>query len=288
MTPLQRKVLDWAERHRRDLPWRATRDPWSVLVSEVMLQQTPVARVLPRWAAFLARWPDTAACAAASSGDVVAEWHGLGYPRRARNLHRCAVRIEGDLGGRFPADLDALLTLEGVGPYTARAVLAFAFEADAAVVDTNVGRVLARVAGERLTPAVAQRAADDWLPPGRAWEWNQALLDLGAGVCRPRDPDCARCPMTGSCSWARAGRPDPDPAVSSAAVSRRQAPYRGSRREARGAVLAAARSGPVDPSAHDPEVVGSLLDDELVELDDLGRVVLVGGVSPRGTPPRDG
>lgn len=284
LSPSQRRLLDWAEGHRRDLPWRSTRDPWAVLVSEVMLQQTQVARVVPRWHAFLSRWPDTASCAASSPGDVVAEWQGLGYPRRARNLHRCATVIERDHGGRFPVELGALLELDGVGPYTARALLAFAYEADAAVVDTNVGRVLARRSGTRLTPSAAQRAADDWLPPGRSWSWNQALLDLGAGVCRPRDPDCERCPVRTGCVWAAAGRPEPDPSVRSAGVSRGQAPYRGSRREARGQLLAAAGEGAVDPASHDPEVVHSLLEDELVELDDHGRVVLVGRVNPPGSP----
>jgi len=284
LSPFQRSVLEWSAQNRRDLPWRATRDPWAVLVSEVMLQQTQVARVVPRWHAFLQRWPDTASCAGASPGDVVAEWQGLGYPRRARNLHRCAVAIEVEHGGRFPDELGALLALDGIGPYTARAVLAFAFEKDVAVVDTNVGRVVARQVGSRLTPSVAQRSADEWLPHGRAWAWNQALLDLGAGVCRSRDPDCGRCPVRTGCAWEAAGRTEPDPAVRSAGVSRAQAPYRGSRRQARGELLAAAVTGSVDPAAYDPEVVHSLLEDELVELDDRGWVVLVGRVSRRGTP----
>ncbi len=277
-------MLDWAERHRRDLPWRSSRDPWAVLVSEVMLQQTQVARVVPRWHAFLQRWPDTSSCAAASPGDVVAEWQGLGYPRRARNLHRCASTIEHEHGGRFPDELGALLALDGVGPYTARAVLAFAFEHDAAVVDTNVGRVVARRAGVRLTPSAAQRAADEWLPAGRSWEWNQALLDLGAGVCRPKEPDCGGCPVRRECVWAAAGCTEPDPAVRSAGVSRPQAPYQGSRRQARGRLLAAAGAGAVDPTAHDPEIVHSLLEDDLVELDECGRVRLVGRISPPGSP----
>jgi A/G-specific adenine glycosylase len=133
----------------RDLPWRRTRDPWAILVSEVMLQQTQAVRVVPKWQEFIATYPTPADCAAASLGDVLRLWHGLGYPRRARNLHAAATLISGR--SEFPATLETLRQLPGVGAYTARAVLAFAFEVDAAVVDTNIARVLARVTGHRLT-----------------------------------------------------------------------------------------------------------------------------------------
>jgi len=142
----------------RDLPWRRTRDPWAILVSEVMLQQTQALRVIPKWEAFIAAYPAPAACAEASLGDVLRLWQGLGYPRRARNLHAAARQISEV--GEFPATLDALLRLPGVGNYTARAVLAFAYEADVAVVDTNIGRVLARVAGHSLSPREVQAVAD--------------------------------------------------------------------------------------------------------------------------------
>ena len=148
------EVLRWGLPRLRDLPWRRTRDPWAILVSEVMLQQTQALRVIPKWQEFIAAYPSPAACAAASLGDVLRLWQGLGYPRRARNLHAAAreiVRL-----GEFPASLDGLLALPGVGQYTARAVLAFAFEVDSAVVDTNIARVLARVAGHRLTAKQAQ------------------------------------------------------------------------------------------------------------------------------------
>ena len=191
----QRRVLEWAAEHRRDLPWRRTRDPWAVLVSEVMLQQTQVERVEPRWRAFLDRWPSAAACAAAPLSEVLVEWQGLGYPRRARALHETAQLVQDVHGGRFPDDLDTLLTLPGVGPYTARAVLAFAFEADVAVLDTNVGRILARRDGSALSPRSAQRRADEWLPAGEGWAWNQALLDVGARHCRPGRPLCSGCPV---------------------------------------------------------------------------------------------
>jgi len=147
--------------------------------------------------------------------------------------------------GALPADLDALRALPGIGPYTARAVLAFAFEADAAVVDTNTARVLARWAGQRLTARQVQAAADAALAPGRAWAWNQAMLDLGAGVCTRRAPRCDSCPATAACVWHRAGRPAPDPADGSAGVSGGQPRFEGSDRQGRGRLVDALRRGPV-------------------------------------------
>ena len=235
----------WYATGHRDLPWRRTRDPWAVLVSEAMLQQTQVARVVPRYHAFLERFPTAAVCAAAAPGDVLTLWAGLGYNRRALQLHRAATALVERHGGEVPADLDALLALPGVGPYTARAVLAFAFEADAAVVDTNVARVLARRAGRRLTPKEVQGAADRWLPAGSAWAWNQGLLDLGAGVCTARSPACGRCPVATGCTWWRAGRPAPDPATGSAGVSGPQSRFEGSDRQGRGRLVDALRAGPV-------------------------------------------
>jgi A/G-specific adenine glycosylase len=275
LTDDQRALLAWGRKHLRDLPWRATRDPWHVLVAEVMLQQTQADRVVPRWTEFCERWPTPADVAAAHAADVLVAWQGMGYPRRVLNLQRAAAQVVELHGGVLPADLDALLALPGVGPYTARAVLAFAFEADAAVVDTNVGRVLARRAGERLTPSAAQRAADEWLPPGRSWAWNQTLLDLGATVCRPA-PECAHCPVADGCAWR--GGPAADPAAGSAGVSRRQAKFDGSLRQARGAVMAALANGPVRvaalevPGGHDAAaVVASLESDGLVHMTGRGR-----------------
>ena len=235
-------VLAWGVPRLRDLPWRATRDPWAVLVSEVMLQQTQVGRVIPRWESFLARFPTAPACAAAPLGDVLREWQGLGYPRRARNLHATAQRVT-ELGA-FPQGLAELLELPGIGPYTARAVLAFAFEHDAAVVDTNIARVYARVEGERLTPSRVQRLADDALPLGDAWTWNQCLMDLGAVLCRPRDPGCDDCPVRSRCAWA-GDASTPDPAIGSSGVSGRQARFDGSDRQARGLLMRALTAGPV-------------------------------------------
>lgn len=234
-------VLAWGVPRLRDLPWRRTRDPWAVLVSEVMLQQTQVPRVIPRWHTFLDRFPTPEACAAAPLGDVLREWQGLGYPRRARNLHATAQRVV-ELGG-FPRDLTGLLALPGVGGYTARAILAFAFELDGAVVDTNIARVYARVAGERLTPKRVQAIADEHAPSGDAWVWNQCLMDLGAVLCRPSNPGCDACPVEQRCVWRRTG--GADPAVGSSGVSTKQARFDGSDRQARGRLMKALSAGPV-------------------------------------------
>lgn len=241
-------VLEWAAGRRDDLPWRHTRDPWAVLVSELMLQQTQVGRVVPRWHRFLERFPTAVACADAGVGAVIDEWAGLGYNRRAVNLHRCAIDVRDGHGGLVPASLDALLALPGLGPYTARAVLAFAFERDVAVVDTNVGRVLARHGGRRLTATVAQRTADGLVPAGTGWSWNQAMLDLGALVCTKRSPSCERCPAAMSCAWSRSGRPDPDPALGSAGVGRGQSRFEGSFRQGRARLLDVVRLGDVVPT----------------------------------------
>lgn len=235
-------VLAWGAPRLRDLPWRRTRDPWAVLVSEVMLQQTQVARVVPRWHAFLDRFPDAESCARAPLGDVLREWQGLGYPRRARNLHATACRVA-EVGG-FPDDLRGLLALPGIGQYTARALLAFAFESDAAVVDTNIARVYARVAGSRLTPKQVQSLADEACPRGEAWVWNQCLMDLGALLCRPATPRCDECPARVVCTW-RGSATTPDPAVGSSGVSGRQARFEGSDRQARGRLMKALSGGPV-------------------------------------------
>jgi len=227
-------VLRWGVPRLRDLPWRATRDPWAVLVAEVMAQQTQIDRVVERWQGFLQQFPDVASCAQSPLSDVLRTWQGLGYPRRARYLHETARRVV-ELGG-FPNTLEGMLALPGVGPYTARAVLAFAFEQPAAVVDTNIARVLARLTGERLTARRAQGLADRLCPDSDSWIWNQVIMDLGAVLCRPR-PNCGECPLVASCCWSVQGRPDPDPAVGSAGVSGRQAQFEGSDRQARGRLM---------------------------------------------------
>jgi A/G-specific adenine glycosylase len=240
---VQASVLEWGLPRLRDLPWRATRDPWSVLVSEVMLQQTQVARVVPRYLAFMERFPTVEVTAATSVGDVLRCWNGLGYNNRAVRLHRAAIVVVREHDGRFPTTLELLRRLPGVGPYTARAVMAFAFEADAAVVDTNIARTLARWHGRRLGPAEVQRLADDALPSGDAWAWNQALMELGATVCTARTPACERCPLAITCRWQALG--GPDPAVGSAGVAGRQSRFAGSDRQGRGHLVRSLTGGPV-------------------------------------------
>ncbi len=210
-----------------------------------MLQQTQVARVIPKWEAFLGAFPTVAACASASQSEVVRMWEGLGYHRRAVNLHRLALAVASTHDGSFPRSLRALINLPGIGPYTARAVLAFAFEEDAAVVDTNVGRIVARsITGRPCSPAEAQSVADALSPSGGSWEWNQGMLDLGAIVCTKRQPSCGECPVAGICAWRRSGG-ETDPAIGSAAVSGRQSRFEGSDRQGRGRLLSALRRGPV-------------------------------------------
>jgi A/G-specific adenine glycosylase len=234
------------ETRRMDLPWRSTRDPWAVLVSETLAQQTQVARVVPAYHRFLAWFPTPATCASAPLGDVLRAWDGMGYNRRAKYLHRAAQVIVAEHGSAVPDDLASLLDLPGVGPYTARAVLAFAFQRDVGVVDTNAGRVIARsVAGRPVRPGEAQALVDSMVPVGRGWSFGQALLDLGATVCTARTPDCPSCPIRRRCRWAGAGNPDPDPARGSAGVSVTQRRFDGSDRQGRGRLITALRAGPL-------------------------------------------
>lgn len=276
LSPLQRDLITWWSANGRDLPWRRTRDPWAVLVSELMLQQTQVARVRERWQSFLDRFPTPAVCAAAPAGDVVDEWAGLGYNRRAVHLHRAATRCVEEFGGRVPTTLEELLTLPGVGPYTARAVLVFALERDIGLVDTNAGRFVARaLAGARLAPREAQVTADAHVPADWGWTWGQAVFDLGASVCTKRAPECDTCPIVRHCAWARAGFPTPDPIDGSAGISAPQTRFEGSDRQGRGRLVDALRRGEVTDQrlaevmgwADEPEraerVAGSLVADGL-------------------------
>ena len=215
-----------------------------MLVSELMLQQTQVARVLPKYQAFLARFPTIESCAVAPVGDVVRMWAGLGYNRRAVNLHRTAVAC-GEAG--LPDDLDALLALPGVGPYTARAVLAFAFERDVAPLDVNTARPPARAFG-----VTSQPDADALVPEGQGWAWSQTLMDIGALVCTRRDPACGRCPLERHCEWHLAGHPAPDPA----APASRQSRFDGSDRQGRGRLVDALRARAVVGAHELPDVMG--------------------------------
>ena len=194
-------ILAWYEAVRRDLPWRRTRDPYAILVSEIMLQQTQVARVVPYYEAFLERFPSAAALAGASVTDVLRAWSGLGYNRRALALRAAAEVVARD---GWPRDAEGLRTLPGVGPYTAAAVASFAFGEQAAAVDTNVRRVIERLDRRRRRPPALARRADALLPDARAADWNQALMELGATVCAARAPVCEACPAA---SCRSRGRP---------------------------------------------------------------------------------
>lgn len=204
---VRRRVLGWYATRGRPLAFRATSDPWAILVSEVMAQQTQAARAAEAWSRFMAAYPSPAALGEAPLADVLRAWRGLGYNRRAVSLRGAATEIVNRHGGQVPSDLDALRHLPGVGPYTARAVAALAFGVPVGAVDTNVRRVLGRAffgaAGPlEVDPAVMQATADELTPRTRPGAWTHALMDLGATVCRIRDPRCAACPVRPDCAWA--------------------------------------------------------------------------------------
>ena len=204
--PAIEAALEWYTANGRALAFRRTTDPWAVLVSEVMAQQTQAARAAEAWSTFIERYPDPAALAAASSAEVIRAWRGLGYNRRAIALRSAAVRIVDDHGGAVPDSLDALEALPGIGSYTARAVLAIAFGRPVAPLDTNIRRVLERaIGGLPLAPRHLQATADGFVPPDRSGAWTHALMDIGATFCRKRDPRCATCPLAAHCRLFRAG-----------------------------------------------------------------------------------
>jgi A/G-specific adenine glycosylase len=203
----QRRLLAWFRRNGRDLPWRRTRDPYKILVSEVMLQQTQVDRVRDYYGRFLREYPTVRDLAAAHPSRVRESWDGLGYYARARNLHATARAVTERHGGRFPRDLEEMMTLPGVGRYTAGAVASFAHGEAAPVLDTNVRRVLGRIFVRRKPTSPARLDRRLWalaaavIPRGRAWEFNQSLMDFGAAVCTARNPKCRRCPMQAICAF---------------------------------------------------------------------------------------
>ncbi|MGC2245105.1 MAG: A/G-specific adenine glycosylase [Terriglobales bacterium] len=196
----RRALLTWYDRNRRDLPWRRTHDPYAIWVSEIMLQQTRVAAVLEHYRIFLERFPNITALAAASEDAVLAAWSGLGYYRRARMLHRCAGEIVEQHGGRFPKTALALRELPGIGRYTAAAIASIAFGEVAAVVDGNVERVLERVGGGKLTQGETWGRAQELVSKSRPGDFNQAMMELGATVCLPREPRCAACSVRALCA----------------------------------------------------------------------------------------
>lgn len=281
-------LLAWYERSRRDLPWREPGvSAWQILVSEFMLQQTPVARVLPIWSDWVRRWPTPSATAAASAADVLRAWGKLGYPRRAKRLHECATVIARDHDDVVPDDVDTLLTLPGVGSYTARAVACFAYRRRVPVVDTNVRRVVARVV-HGLADAGAPSATRDHadvaalLPDDEtAPQFSVALMELGATVCTARAPRCGLCPL-GRCAWRHAGFP------AAQGPPRRVQTYAGTDRQVRGRLLDVlrAKDSPatraeldvawLTDTAQRDRALYSLLDDGLVTQTRDGRFALAG------------
>lgn len=282
-------LLDWYAGAARDLPWRADgRSAWGVMVSEVMLQQTPVARVLPIWQNWMTRWPDPAALARATAADSVRAWGKLGYPRRALRLHAAAQRIVDDFDGEVPSSVETLESLPGIGAYTARAIAAFAFGARTPVVDTNVARVLARVvsgqaqAGPSVT-AATRESMESLLPAESASAalFSVAVMELGALVCTAAAPACTECPVRLDCAWQRAGAP------TYSGPRRAAQRFVGTDRQVRGLLLDILRetTGPVTAddlgrvwidAPQRSRALGSLLADGLVEQIADGRFVLAG------------
>jgi A/G-specific adenine glycosylase len=287
---LRHRLLEWFAASGRDLPWRHSRDPYHILVAEMMLQQTQVDRVLPKYAAFLDAFPTLDDLAAAPVAEVIRLWAGLGYNRRAVNLQRAARAVRDDHGGAFPRDVAALQRLPGIGPYTAGALACFAFEQDVAFMDTNIRRVLYRLllgplAPEQAAPQSARdrallATAQEMIPPGQGWAWNQALMELGALLCTAAAPACWRCPLRDDCrayaAWKQADEaafaatdagsgPYVPPARPARRVAERPAqPFVGSNRYYRGRLLehlrglppgeriALERLGPLLRDSYDP------------------------------------
>lgn len=287
--PYSTAVLAWYETNARDLPWRAPNaSSWSILVSEIMLQQTPVVRVLPAWEAWMERWPTPAHLAKEPSGEAIRMWNRLGYPSRALRLHACAVVISEEHGGRVPDDHATLLSLPGIGAYTAAAVASFAYGQRHAILDTNVRRVLARAeTGIEYPPKTQTKAetalAESLLPPTAsvAARWGVAVMELGALVCTARSPRCADCPIAGQCAWKLAGKPAHD------GPPRRGQTYAGTDRQVRGKLLAVLRGSrePVVKDALDAvwddhvqreRALDALVSDGLVDPLDDGRYALPG------------
>jgi len=286
-------LIAWFDAHARDLPWRRPQTtPWGVLVSELMLQQTPVARVAPVWQHWLDRWPRPSALAKEPAGEAVRAWGKLGYPRRALRLHECAAVLASRHGDTVPADVDALLALPGVGAYTARAVAAFAHGARCPVVDTNVRRVVARAvhgAAEPGPPSTARDLSDAGalLPAAapRAARFSAALMELGAVVCTARAPRCTGCPLLAGCGWVLAGRP------AYQGAPRPVQRFAGTDRQVRGLLMDVLRDteGPVGrarldltwaDAAQRDRCLDSLLVDGLVEQTPDGRFALPGEHGP--------
>jgi A/G-specific adenine glycosylase len=275
MNDLHRPVLDWYADHARELPWRGPgATPWAVMVSEFMLQQTPVARVLPVFESWMTTWPTPADLAAAPSGEAVRAWGRLGYPRRALRLHAAATAILTRHGGQVPPGYDELIALPGIGDYTASAIASFAFGASHAVLDTNVRRVLARAVSGVEFPAQSvskaeRELAESLVPEEEPATWAISVMELGALVCTATGPRCGACPISDRCAWNIAGRPAYD------GPARRGQAWAGTDRQVRGRLMAVLRDAEgsvarerMDSVWPDPvqreRALRSLLDDGLV------------------------
>ncbi len=266
---LQHRLLEWYATHQRDLPWRRTKDPYTILVAEIMLQQTQVERVLPKFHHFLALFPTWQALAMAPARDVIRAWSSLGYNQRAVRLQRIAQQVVGQFGGRLPETVPELRTLKGVGPYTATAIASFVYRQDAPVVDTNVRRVLSRlmVGLGKAEDAGLRRAAAALLPAGRSSQWNQALMDLGATICHVRRPGCFLCPLREWCVAApQLQSPVNRVAERASRYTVRSAPFHGSTRYYRGRIVERLRHLS-DGEATDMEALGRAIKKDFATLD---------------------
>jgi A/G-specific adenine glycosylase len=238
MNPLEKPIVNWFKRNKRDLPWRDT-TPWGVMISEYMLQQTPVNRVLPKWIEWMERWPTPADLAQATPAQVITAWGRLGYPRRALRLHAAAQIIAEDFNNEVPEDVDVLQTLPGIGQYTAAAIAAFAFDQRTLVMDVNIRRVLTRVidGNEHPKPAPTSREKARrlaLLPEKNAHIWAAATMELGAMVCTSKNPKCELCPVISACNWRKNGYPKSD-------LIRKSQDWHGTDRKCRGTIVQALR-----------------------------------------------
>jgi A/G-specific adenine glycosylase len=254
----------------RDLPWIKHSDPWAIYVSEVMLQQTQVSRVVEPWANFMKQFPTPSALAHAPLSEVLVAWQGLGFARRARFLHEAAAVMVRDFGARVPQSLAELRSLPGIGEYSAASIASFAYGEPVIVLDTNVARILSRaIAGRTLSLSDLREVAGYFGELGESAVVNQSLLDFGAKFCRAR-PDCESCPARTSCAWKKVGGEDPAP--NSAKVSKPQSPFQGSRRQLRGQILKALHHGPLLERAVLKNVTDPRTSEVLVELITEGMV----------------
>ncbi len=275
MSFLEAEVLTWFAKNKRDLPWRNS-TPWGVVVSEFMLQQTPVVRVLPKWNEWMTRWPIPADLASASTSEVITAWGRLGYPRRALRLHECAKIIAMQFNGKVPETEDVLKTLPGIGDYTAAAIASFAFEAKSLVLDINIRRLFARVIDGVQSPRaslsnIERTSRAELIPEKKAHVWAAATMELGALVCTSRNPKCDQCPVSSVCAWRSAGYPESD-------QPRKVQGWQGTDRQCRGIVVQALREnaalhiGEIRKLWHDEsqleKALSTLIHDGLISLNE--------------------